>query len=62
MSPDVTLCEGYDCPLKETCYRFLAVPSPFRQSYFFGDPREVKERRPGEEETECAFYWEKKDE
>jgi len=58
MSPDISMCSTKECPLHETCYRFTATPSDFRQSYFAGDPRDVKERRPGEEETECAFYWE----
>ena len=28
------MCSGQDYPLKETCYRFTATPSEFRQSYF----------------------------
>ena len=30
--PDITMCNGGDCPLKETCYRYKAKPSEF-QSY-----------------------------
>jgi hypothetical protein len=36
--PDITMCEGVDCPLKNDCYRFTASPSEFRQSYFMGIP------------------------
>lgn len=27
-----------ECPMKETCYRFKAKPSDFRQAYFRGIP------------------------
>lgn len=32
--PDITMCKGYSCPMKDTCYRFTAKPNPNRQSYF----------------------------
>lgn len=41
-SNDVSKCADEDCPLKETCWRWLA-PASEMQSYFLG-------RR---EETEC---------
>jgi hypothetical protein len=31
--PDIAMCENVECPLRRTCYRFMAVPNPFRQSY-----------------------------
>jgi len=31
---DITMCEGKGCESKNTCYRFTAKPSKFRQSYF----------------------------
>ncbi len=33
--PDISMCNGYGntCPLKETCYRYMAIPNSFRQSY-----------------------------
>ena len=31
--PDITMCLGNDCPIKETCYRFTAIPTPHWQSY-----------------------------
>ena len=34
---DITKCKGTDCPLKETCYRFLAM-EVLRQSYFIEVP------------------------
>jgi hypothetical protein len=47
--PDITMCDTQDCPLKDTCYRFTATPSEYRQSYFLGDPR-------GEDKKECSYY------
>lgn len=36
--PDIALCEGTGCPLKEKCYRYKATPSKYRQSYFYEIP------------------------
>ena len=43
------MCEGKDCPIKETCYRYKATPSEFRQSYFIEAPYK---------DGECEYYWE----
>jgi len=32
--PDISMCQGGDCPNKTTCYRATAVPSEYLQSYF----------------------------
>lgn len=47
--PDITMCLGYTCRVKEKCYRFKAVPNPYRQSYFTLPP--VTENR-----KECEHY------
>jgi hypothetical protein len=31
--PDICMCEGHGCSLKESCYRYTAEPSKY-QSYF----------------------------
>lgn len=31
--PDISMCQNKDCPSAKSCYRFLATPSPYRQSY-----------------------------
>jgi len=31
--PDITMCTNEDCPNHENCWRLLAPPSKFRQSY-----------------------------
>lgn len=35
--PDITMCSGDDCPLKEDCFRYYAKPDK-HQSYFMGTP------------------------
>lgn len=45
--PDITMCNGTDCPFKERCYRFTAKPSDY-QSYFFDPP--IKDGK-------CNHYW-----
>jgi hypothetical protein len=46
--PDIAMCKGTDCPLKNECYRFLATPSEYRQSYFVIPPIE---------NGECQEFW-----
>lgn len=46
--PDITMCVGTNCPLKETCYRCQAKPSDY-QSYFMETPFE---------DGVCKYYWE----
>lgn len=48
--PDISMCQGKDCPLKEECYRYKATPSKFMQSYF-GEPPYDKKKK------ECDYYW-----
>lgn len=31
--PDMAMCRDSSCPSRGTCYRYIAVPSPFRQTY-----------------------------
>lgn len=31
--PDITMCANKECPLKDSCYRFTAIPNNYRQSY-----------------------------
>jgi hypothetical protein len=48
--PDITMCKGDDCPLKDKCYRFLASPSEYAQSYFVDAPYD-------KEKQECDHQW-----
>lgn len=47
---DITMCKSKDCPLKEKCYRFLAVANEYRQSYFVESPFD-------KELNKCEHYW-----
>jgi hypothetical protein len=47
--PDITMCTGGDCPAKETCYRFKATPSEYRQSFFTKPPWNFV--------NGCEHYW-----
>ena len=49
--PDITMCMGGDCPLKETCYRYKAKPSEYQ--YYFLEP-------PFKDEN-CDHYWDMKE-
>jgi hypothetical protein len=48
---DISKCSGTNCPLKESCYRFLAKPSQM-QSYFMEVPY-------NNESNDCDFYWDR---
>ena len=45
---DITMCEGKNCDLSITCYRYTATPSEYIQSYFTETPIE---------NGECEYYW-----
>ncbi len=50
--PDITMCKGKDCPLKDKCYRHRATPTPHWQSYFVDSP--IKDGK-------CEHFWEEED-
>lgn len=50
---DITLCDGKDCPLKDSCYRYLAKRDPWIQSFFLAAPYE-------EDTHKCKYFWDKK--
>lgn len=35
--PDITMCSNEECELRIDCFRFMALPNPWRQSYFAPD-------------------------
>lgn len=49
--PDISMCFGNDCHKKESCYRYTATPSEFRQSYF---------GKPPIKDDKCDYYWDNK--
>lgn len=48
--PDITMCAGKDCPLKDKCYRFTAKPNPYWQSYFMKTPYDKNKK-------DCEHFW-----
>ena len=48
--PDITMCKGGDCPLKEKCYRFTAKPSEWAQVYFIEIPYNKNTKK-------CEHLW-----
>ena len=54
--PDITMCSGQHCPLREDCYRHTAKPNKHRQSYFKNPPVIITEKD-GEEVGECDHQW-----
>lgn len=52
---DITMCEGKNCTLKESCYRFTATPNKYRQSYFTNPPYSFLNKS-------CDMYWGKNQE
>lgn len=42
------MCQGTDCPQKETCYRFTEKSNEYRQAYFTEAP--IKDGK-------CEMYW-----
>lgn len=49
--PDITMCMGHECPIKETCYRYTAIPSKYWQSYFTETPYDHLTE-------DCDYFWE----
>lgn len=50
--PDITKCEGRQCELKETCYRYTSKPNEYRQSYFTSPPLYINQLG----EHQCEYY------
>jgi len=45
--PDLAMCNGIGCEMKEICYRYRATPNEFRQIYFTESPNNG---------LECDYY------
>lgn len=50
LSVEIEVTEDFECPMKETCYRYKAVASEHWQSYFIGVPYD-------KEKEDCEHYW-----
>ena len=38
--PDIAMCEGIGCDIREQCYRHTAEPNPYRQTYYAVPPKD----------------------
>jgi hypothetical protein len=47
--PDISMCTGKGCPMKDSCYRFTAKPS-YRQAYLSVPPFQ---------DGGCRYWWPK---
>lgn len=52
--PDITMCEGKNCPIKNTCYRYTAKADSY-QTYFTESPY-IKNDKIGT----CEYWWDNK--
>ncbi len=52
--PDISLCKGNECVLKESCYRFKAQPDHY-QYYFAKPPFNSTE---SDDQPSCDYFWE----
>lgn len=52
--PDISMCKGVGCPLKENCYRFKAKPDDMYQSYFVDPPFNITDC---DEQPSCDYFW-----
>lgn len=68
--PDITMCDDKTCPMRGKCYRYLAIQSTHRQSYFMESPRDnekcdyflaVQQRQRINEQKLCDEKWANKD-
>ena len=50
--PDISMCSGKECPMKQNCYRFTAKASDY-QSFFMNPP--IKE------DGTCDYFWDNED-
>jgi len=51
--PDITMCKGDNCPLKDQCFRYTAKPSEY-QSYLPKEPYTLEKN-----EFKCNMLWTK---
>lgn len=46
---DITMCRGYGCLKKESCYRYITKPNKYRQAYFIETPQGP--------DGKCDYFW-----
>jgi hypothetical protein len=46
--PDITMCDNWNCPSQNECYRFIAEPDMYQSYAYF----EIEEG-----ENKCEYFW-----
>lgn len=49
---DITMCKGGECPFKDMCHRYTALPDESHQSYFTKPPFKIDKGKPS-----CEMFW-----
>lgn len=59
MDHDITHCEGINCPVKETCYRYLAYQEAVNTdlSYITVLIQDEKNKEQLQAKGKCDMYW-----
>lgn len=47
--PDISMCKDTSCKERYKCFRYMADPNPYRQSYFASKP-------PENEDGSCSYH------
>jgi len=47
--PDISMCANGGCPLRHECYRFMAKPNEYRQTY--------AQFAPNPDGETCDYFW-----
>ena len=55
--PDITLCCNRDCPMRTKCYRYLARPDEYAQSFALFQSK-YKTNEQGHRIWTCDHFWE----
>lgn len=50
--PDITMCCNRDCPIRNKCYRYRAVPDEY-QSFAFFKRQPISDTN----DEECEYFW-----
>ena len=56
--PDISMCCNCDCPYRDKCYRYRAVPDKYWQSYILFEPEEETMLPCGDWMLVCDHFWE----
>ena len=56
MDHDITHCRGIDCPVKDTCYRYIAYQDAAKNDIGYISVL-IQNKEEIEKEGKCHIYW-----